>query len=78
MERGEAEPREVILFRPAAARELAADVRYYDDRLVGPNTTCSLSRTRGDGQDTGDVVAMNGRLDWLSVIHRYLKSEVGL
>jgi toxin ParE1/3/4 len=35
MERGETEPREVILFRPAAARELAADVRYYDDHYAG-------------------------------------------
>jgi len=25
----------VILFRPAAARELAADVRYYDDHYAG-------------------------------------------
>jgi plasmid stabilization system protein ParE len=35
MERGEAESREVILFRPAAARELAADVRYYDEHYAG-------------------------------------------
>jgi hypothetical protein len=31
MERGDAESGEVILFPPAAARELAAVVRYYDE-----------------------------------------------
>jgi hypothetical protein len=35
VERGEAEPREVILFRPEAARELAADVRSYDEKYPG-------------------------------------------
>lgn len=28
----------MILFRPAAARELAADVRYYDGRYAGRGT----------------------------------------
>jgi hypothetical protein len=31
MERGEAGPREVILFRPEATCELADDVRYYEE-----------------------------------------------
>jgi hypothetical protein len=35
MERREAEPREVIIFRPEAARELAADVRYHDEKYPG-------------------------------------------
>jgi Putative addiction module component len=42
VERGEAEPREVILFRPAAARELAADVQYYDD--VAPPAADPVAR----------------------------------
>jgi plasmid stabilization system protein ParE len=39
----------VILFRPEAARELAADVRYYDERYTGRGQrfAVSVERTLG-------------------------------
>lgn len=47
MGRGQAGPHEVIRFRPAAARELTADVRYYNKHYAGRGDRFLVAVERG-------------------------------
>jgi hypothetical protein len=52
----------VILFRPEAARELAADVRYYDERYPGRGQRFAAAVERTLGLITEFPLAFPGAL----------------